>query len=293
MKSAIGIACKDAGAANLIFSWIKHYHKNHYRVLLQEPASNIMNNFFSNRKKIKEYKEKFSFLRDIDYLITGSGSSHFEKKIRNLALKKKIYVVTVLDHYVNFKSRFIEKKKFILPDEIWCFDPKTFFAAKKIFSKKIIKLKKNFYIRNFLKKVKPINLIKNPNLLYLTEPHVKNKICKNSNELQSLKFFLDNFYKLNLRHYNKIIIRLHPKEKKSKYINLVKQYKKTFNINFDTNIDLLKSINSSSMVFGLSSYALVVALKLKRKVFQCKLPGQKFKLLPYKEIKSFYKSTMT
>ena len=111
MKSAIGIVCKDAGAANLIFSWIKHYHKNHYRVLLQEPASNIMNNFFSNRKKIKEYKEKFSFLRDIDYLITGSGSSHFEKKIRNLALKKKIYVVTVLDHYVNFKSRFIEKKK--------------------------------------------------------------------------------------------------------------------------------------------------------------------------------------
>ena len=187
----------------------------------------------------------------------------------------------------------LKKKKFILPDEIWCFDPKTFFAAKKIFSKKIIKLKKNFYIRNFLKKVKSINLIKNPNLLYLTEPHVKNKICKNSNELQSLKFFLDNFYKLNLRHYNKIIIRLHPKEKKSKYINLVKQYKKTFNINFDTNIDLLKSINSSSMVFGLSSYALVVALKLKRKVFQCKLPGQKFKLLPYKEIKSFYKSTMT
>jgi hypothetical protein len=289
MKKIIGIACKDAGAANLIFSWMKYNSKNYYRVILEKPASNIIDLFSLNKNKIKIVKKKNSFLKGLDYLVTGSGSFLFEKEIRNLALKKKIYVVTVLDHYLNFKIRFIKKKRFILPDEIWCFDRKTFFLSKKSIKNKIFRLKKNYYLKHCLEKIRPLRLLKDPYILYLTEPHTKTKIFKRSCELQSLKFFLDNFYRLNIKRYSKIIIRLHPKEKRSKYISIVKKYNKILDINFDNNIDLLKTINSSSIVFGLSSYALVVALKLKRKVFHCKLPGQKFKLLPYKGIKSFYK----
>jgi hypothetical protein len=290
MKKIIGIACKDAGASNLIFGWIKNNKKNYYKILLKKPASSIVNNFSLNKKKIKIFKNRKNFFKDLDFLITGSGSSLFEKKIISYAIKKKIYVATVLDHYLNFKSRLIFNNQFILPNEIWCFDLKTYLIAKKIIKNIDIKLKKNFFLNDYLKKSKPVKLIKNPQILYLTEPFAKFGLKKCSYEIQSLKFFFDNFHRLNIKRNIKIIIRLHPKEKKSKYICIVKKYQKILNIDFDNNNSLLKTINSSSVVFGLSSYALVVALKLRRKVFHCKLPGQKFQLLPYKSIQSFYEA---
>ena len=63
MKKIIGIACKDAGAANLIFSWMKYNSKNYYRVILEKPASNIIDLFSLNKNKIKIVKKKKLFFK--------------------------------------------------------------------------------------------------------------------------------------------------------------------------------------------------------------------------------------
>ena len=74
-----------------------------------------------------------------DLLITGTSiENKLELENINAAKKLGIYTVTFLDHWTNYKKRFLIKKKIILPNEIIYFD-KTSFLLNKIFYKNIIK----------------------------------------------------------------------------------------------------------------------------------------------------------
>ena len=79
----------------------------------------------------------------IDVIVTGTSQfSNLENKIRNIAKKVKIFSITFLDHYVNYRKRFVFNNKLQLPNEIWSFDIHSYNIAKKTFKNVII----NFFL---------------------------------------------------------------------------------------------------------------------------------------------------
>jgi hypothetical protein len=65
-----------------------------------------------------------------------------------LAKKNKVFCASYLDHWVNYKARFIDKRKLFLPDEIWIGDIQAKLIAKKIFKTTKIKYVKNEYFES-------------------------------------------------------------------------------------------------------------------------------------------------
>ena len=61
---------------------------------------------------------------------TGT-SSDYEKKAMLLARKYNKKVITYLDHWVEYRERFMIRNKIFRPDEIWVSDKYAFKIAKK------------------------------------------------------------------------------------------------------------------------------------------------------------------
>ena len=269
LKKNILISSHDAGAANLIYYWIKKNKNNNYYYYNKGPAKKIFKKKNIKISKIKKIK--------IDLIITGTSQfSTLENEIRNIAIDLKILSITFLDHYVNFKKRFYFRRRFQLPDEIWCFDKDSFKIANKIFKNVIIKKKLNCYINYIKKKIKFKK--KQNNHLYFTEPFFyRNK----GKEFDILKKFLERFK--NRKNY-KIKIKLHPLEKSNKYDRLIKNYNVS-NIKVIKNSKIENLINWSDVVYGSETYAMVIASKCNKKVYTLMKP-KKFRL-PISKIKYF------
>ena len=57
--------------------------------------------------------------------------------------------ISILDHWVNYRERFIREGELILPDEIWVCDNHAFALAKKTFPKIKIQKIKNYDLIEF------------------------------------------------------------------------------------------------------------------------------------------------
>ena len=276
MKKRYHIVSSDSGASNLIYYWyIANKKKYTFSFNLNGYAKKIF------KKKNKELNSK------IDCIIKGTGKIK-DKYIEaiNYGKKNNIKTISFLDHYVNYNSRFIYKKKLILPDEIWTFDKFSFLIAKNLY--KIIKIKNvnNFYLtfikKNFKIYQKKFFKKKNYlNILFVSEPSVVN-----GNLNKQLTFNIFNF----LNKYNKkikLIFRFHPSEKSSPLLNCISDQlvnNKNITLIVDKNLSILKSLYLSDIVIGGETYAMVLALKLKKKVYTF-LPIKNHKFnLPFKKI---------
>ncbi len=266
----IGIICNDAGTANIIIYWIKKYKYN-YLIKATGPAKKI---FLEIIPKLKFEKKLSTVIKKSDLVISGtSAKSNIDHKARYLSKENKKKVIGLLDHWTLYKEGFTYKNKVLLPDEIWVTNKKAFNIAKKQFKKKIL-LKKNL-LEYYVSRLKQKKNYKN--FLYILEP-LNKKV-----EFKILSNFLDFIKKNNLQKKINLIFKIHPSENMKKYKNFIsKNYKSNYQIINSNNI--IKIIGWSDVVFGLRSYALVLALKAKRKVFTL-LPVDNFKFtLPYKQI---------
>ena len=268
----IGIVCNDAGAANIIIYWIKKYKYN-YLIKATGPAKKI---FLEIIPKLKFEKKLSTVIKKSDLVVSGtSAKSNIDHKARYLSKENKKKVIGLLDHWTLYKEGFTYKNKVLLPDEIWVTNKKAFNIAKKQFKIKIV-IKKNlieYYASKLNRKTKCRNF------LYILEP-LNNKI-----EFKILKKFLSFIKKNNLHKKINLKFKIHPSENIGKYKNFIK---KNYNSNFSifSNYNIIKIINWSDHVFGLRSYALVLALNAHRKVFTL-LPFNDYKFtLPYKKISS-------
>lgn len=286
------IISHDAGGAEIISNYIKYKKLKNLVLVLKGPAISVF-----KKNKIKSPKIKFNQALKIGKVfITGtSWSSSFEiKALRKIvSLKKKS--ITFLDHFCDFKKRFLFKNKYYFPDELWTFDESAYKNAKKTFHKKIkIKKKKNFLIENIKKKILKLRIPKNYkyNYLFLSQP-IKNFLIKKFNnaelwgynEFDALKFFLENIKKLN-QDINSITIRMHPSEKKQKYKKILKKYKK-YPIKINKGIELEKDLSKNYFCFGCNSYSMHIAAENKNKVFSLNLNQNKKFDLKHKNIINF------
>ena len=285
----ITIVSHDAGGAEIISEWLKKKNKK-FNLCLKGPAIKIFKKKF---KKI-ENKNLNRSLNQSKLLITGtSWPSRFETKAIREALKKKIKVITFLDHWTNYKLRFYLNNKLIFPHEIWVTDKMALKIAKKELPKINIKLKKNNYFEKKIKSLKKIKRkFKESNILYLCSPIIKNNynLKKNYlfkyNEKSLLNYFFKNIQCLKF-NYKNIIIRLHPSEKLKKYLWIKKKFGKKVIIS--KNKKLENDIASSKYIFGFNSNAMVLSALVGKKVFNISPLGKKANILPFKNILDFSK----
>lgn len=252
MEKKTLVCCSDPGGSNIIFYYLKNKNKKNIIYHLRGASKKIFNKKNIPFKDFCKYK--------INKIITGTSNTDFEKNIILYGKKKNIKTISFLDHYTNYKKRFIIKKKLILPDEICAHDRYSFFLAKKILKNTKISLKTNYYLKSFNSKKTVGN--KYVKILFISEK----KIINNQN---ITKRALHKFFKIlinskrKLKKKIKVRIQLHPNEFLRKY-----HFNKSIgNLKVVKNISLKKSLNWSNLVVGIHSYALIISKKFKIKTF--------------------------
>lgn len=278
--SYIGVVCKDLGAANQIFHYIKMDKRNHYLLLLQEPSKKLFMDYkFINHIYCKRISEIYM---NCDYVLFGTGSSNFEKENMIKVHKFNLRINAVIDHLTDFKKRFYFKRLRIIPDKILVFDQIIFKYFKR--SKRIVKLP-NYYLKDIKEKFLDFNA-QSKNLLFIGEPF-KIGLNKKSIDQNGIRYLARTLKKLKFLNKMNLIIRLHPKQIMMDFLNykrIIQRNNPELNVLLDKNKELYKSLKSAKFVFGLTSYALLLSANLKIKTFHCLTGNQKVKPLPSKKI---------
>ena len=270
----ISVVAHDAGAANLINSLINKIPTPEIFFSLSGPAYEIIS---KNRKDLINLKVneavKYSKL-----LISGTSNSliDLEHDARKAAKKFNVFSISIIDHWVNYKERFIRNKKEIFPDEIWVSDEYAFVKAKKCFQDQVIFKFQNFYLKNEVQKIKKIKQTlvssKTIKFLYLLEPFDNNwGNSKLKGEWHALDYFMKNIKKLTLSMPTEIILKTHPSECDNKYDDWCKNNSEIHHIKVDKNSSLSELIGWSDYVVGCQTAAMIIALEAGKKVI-CSLP---------------------
>lgn len=256
----IGVCSHDSGSANVINSLIKRKRIKPKKYFIDGPAKIIFNKKKNTNNKL-----------DIDILISGTGTSDFEKKVINNCINRGIEVVCFFDHWTNYKQRLILDKKILRPSYLIGTD---YFSLKKL--KNIFRDSKLIFVKNYY-----LNSIKK-NLI--TKKKTKRKFhygylsSNNKNEQIVFSKFINKLIKNKKNNFIKILYRAHPSEKIKKYKIF---YKNKIEIKYaSTNQRLEKFLMMCNIYVGYDSMSLVVAKFCRLKVINiCKLNKSK---IPYK-----------
>ena len=256
------VISKDIGGADILINYLNfkkitqcNYYLNGKAKLLFKKKLNVSSN--SKLAQIYKYSKK---------IIISTGSSNFEKKIMFNCVKKKIYTIVILDHWINYKIRFSFENKLTIPDEIVVFDSLSKKMISKIFKNKCkITLIKNLHLidlkRQFNHLVLNNNNNNNNNILILSEPLLEtNSNNYKFNQFDGIKKILMHL-KINKINYDSIVIRPHPREKLKNYFTFKSQNK----IIVRNKTNLIYEIFNSKFIFGYNSIAFYFACILKKK----------------------------
>ena len=292
----IGIVSHDSGGAQVLSHFVLNNPKQ-YLFSITGPATKIYHENLGN-----EFKKSVSLdeiLAICDLLIFSTGWSKHEVAAIAKAKRQGVFSIAILDHWVNYKMRFMLDNNFVFPNAIWVSDESALKIAKREFPEVEVKQVSNYYLESEIRKVNSLhNTISNPTgerALFLGE-NISEMALKNFgdqlhfgyNEKTSFTFLLE-FFKSQINLDRILRIRPHPSESDvSKYIEIVKGSGAQFSqIEISTN-SLNEDLSWSTSVYGMTSYALYLADRADKPTFCC-IPNSKFDLpFPSNSIKYLY-----
>ena len=285
----VAIVSHDAGAAAQIFAWLESglLIIDMCRVCLEGPAAKS----FQTQKPNVELCSLEGVLIGAETLLTGTGwLSSLEHNARMLAKKNGIKSIAVIDHWVNYKARFVRDHEEVLPDIIWVSDKYAYSEAKRCFPKIEIVEQRNDYIKAQVDKVLSYKIDRQEgviNVLYVLEP-IRDAWAGSevAGEFQALDFFLKSIPSLNLGEDLSIILRPHPSDPEDKYDHWVSSLSLS-NIYIEKEQGLASMLAWSDVVVGCETYAMALALAANKRVISslpryahnCRLPYEKIERL--------------
>jgi len=290
----MAVVCHDAGGTEVISAYIKGRPDLYeYRVFAGGPAGEI---FARKGIKIAQIFEEgqhwianlFAGNRVNAVLTSIDWSSDLTARVRREAKKKGIYTIVYLDHWVYYRERLGYPQQgweAALPDEFWAGDDYSLKLAKELFPSTKVRLEPNLYFeevkedfRRYLLENKK-SLAAN-SLLFISEPiSATNNVFgatahPTTNEYSVLKNLLDALAETNFN--KRVLIRFHPSEKPDKYNDLLVRYRGKLIIGKSFGKSIYGDLMVSSVVVGMESMALVIALLCGKKVMSllpdCSLP---------------------
>jgi hypothetical protein len=257
------LVCHDAGATNQILAMVLAGDIIPQSAHMTGPAATLSKTALPSNIITDNLEDA---LKDASVLISGTGwSSPIEHDGRQLAKKLGIYSIAVIDHWVNYRDRFVRNGITVLPDEIWVVDEYALSLAKQIFTDITISLKTDRYANEELRKITPVSSIHTNELLYLLEPVRSNWGKAETGEIQALRYFLDRRDLLGIPKDTKLCLRPHPSETCEKYTSFLSA-REFESVCFDTG-NLHDAISRAKWVAGCQTYALTIALKSGRIVY--------------------------
>jgi hypothetical protein len=275
----ICMVAHDAGAANHIIAWFKHLANQQTNpinrsvtVCLADPALSLWLRTFPDSK----IGNLLDTLSNSKLLISGTGwQSNLEHDARKLARFLGIKSVAVIDHWTNYRDRFIRDDEEVLPDEIWVTDEYAKKLAENYFPDLRIVQLPNLYLENIVTEIsfQEASVIKSAatRLLYVLEPI--RQVWGNGDQLaefQALDFFIKNINLLGFGKTLSIKLRPHPSDPIGKYDQWIES-QKNLDVSLDNSRTLAEAIAWSNVVVGCQTYAMVVALASGRQVI-CSIP---------------------
>ena len=285
----IAVVANDAGAAAHIFAWLKSGFLNidRCKFCLDGPAARLFRIQQPNIKLLSMER----IMTGAEKLLTGTGwSSSLEHDARTLAKNNDIKSIAVIDHWVNYRERFVRNDLEILPDEIWVSDKYAYNKARTTFPNIQIIEQKNDYLKAQAHEVSSYKIEKNKgttNILYLLEP-IRDKWAgdKVAGEFQALDFFVQKMPDLNFGKDLSIILKPHPSDSTDKYDDWVK-LSNLQNIYIEKEKNLASLLAWSDVVVGCETYAMVLAIRVCKRVISslpmnahnCRLPFEKIERL--------------
>ncbi len=308
--STIFVVGFETGAANILSSFLKNCvinNKDCYKAIkycLAGPAKQI---FETKLKDIDAaaLQDINKLDSEVDIVFTGrSLIPELERGAIRLAKSNKVKVVTFLDHWVNYEGGFLPVSKkndysgedflYYLPDEIVVGDA---YADQIIKKTKIpydrVRFVENEYFNDMKSFFKSNQAAANKRVLYLSEPIYDDlKQIYNDgnilgfNEFDVVKDLVNAASVFKQIGFDELAIRLHPNEAREKYEDIIrKSAKENLNIGISKNQKLEEDITKSSLVVGMESMGLVIAILAGKKVVSY-LPKSAVKKcsLPHKEL---------
>jgi hypothetical protein len=285
----IAVVCHDAGGAEVVSSYIVRSGLKCVCVL-DGPAVAI----FERKLAHPRVATMVEAVRAAEWVLTGSSwESDLELGALRLARSAHKHSVTFLDHWVNFRERFVRSGVATLPDEIWVGDPDALEIARVALPGMPVCVVENPYLLDLVHELEQetparrLNVEDGVTILFLSEPVRQHALRQHGDERfwgyveeDALRNFLDHAVRL-ARHERiaRIVIRPHPSERPGKYDHIAGDYDLPIVIGGGTT--LAADIAASDVVVGCNSMAMVVALAAGKRVVCCIPPDGRPCVLPH------------
>ena len=267
----ICVVSYDAGAAETLAQYVLQNCFN-YTFVLDGPALKIFERLLGPIK-LSNLEE---VLPNCNWCLCGSGwQSELEWQALGMARQMGIHAVAVLDHWVNYRERFIRRGIENLPDEIWVTDNYAKTLARNTFPEIKLSQIPNLYIEAIIREIQAQQFVReedtSTNILYVLEP-IRQAWTSNHQpgEFQALNFFIENIHRLHFKLPWSMRLRPHPSDPIGKYDRWI-EHNCNLKVELESPSTLAESIAWSDIVAGCQTYAMVVALAAKRQVV-CSLP---------------------
>lgn len=291
LPTPIVVVCHDAGAANIIYSWIESCIQaspglaNSIRIYSQGPANYLLDNF--DIKHVVRCSSLDDAMKNSQTLLAGTGwASTLELQALDQAKKMGIRTISVIDHWINYSDRFCIEGWQVNPDEIWVTDSYAKNIADKTFPGIEIEQKPNLYIA---RTVDRINALSNPScsklkVLYVLEPFRKAWVKGRENgEFDALEYFFLHMDELFHSPVAEVRLRPHPSDPPGKYDRWLDS-PRTFEISIDVRPELEQSIAWADVVVGCQTMAMVISVESGKRVICSMPPWAPHCALPHEEI---------
>ena len=289
------IVAHDAGGAELIANFLKNQSYLQHNYLLGGPAISIFNRVLGDIKICKSSVQRA--MLDVEWILTGtSWQSELEKNALLNAKQENKFSAAFLDHWVNYKERFIYRGIELQPTELWVADSHAFRLAKELWPKRPIINQGNPYLASIIKQSKFRNHSQcKEQVLIVTEPIAAHAKCQQGDEFffgytehDTLKLIFARIPVISWPNEPEIIlIRPHPSEQCSKYAYLKDRYPH-YNLEICNDSHLLDDIANSRIIIGSNTMALVVAISLGKRAVSVIPKGAQPCVLPQTEIEHWH-----
>lgn len=287
LLSPLTVVCHDAGAANLLFAWLRSWinpdnaNAPELRVVVSGPAENLWReNPIQNAQLFTQIDAAMDGAKTV---LTGTGwATEIEHQARMMAAAKGIPSIAVIDHWVNYQERFIRNGVTVLPEKIWVADKYAAALATACFPDLKIIQHENLYLQQMVQQISPVSENEN-SILYVLEP-IKNDWGRiGPGEFQALDFFSSKIKHVSGNRACKLKLRPHPSDPQGKYNDWIADHA-YLNAQLDQSASLAEAISQAKWVVGAETFALVVALAAGRQVMSTLPPWANPCRLPYTEI---------
>lgn len=285
------VVAHDTGGAELLASYIAR-HGPECQFVLSGPAVRV----FERRLGVVALTSLERALDECEEFLCGTGwQSDLEWRAIGAAHAAGKPTTAFLDHWSNYRERFVRQGIEHLPDTILVGDPLAEKMAKANFPDLEIRLVPNPYFEDIQEELARIRLSFGNNksrygirVLFVCEPLSEHGLKEYGNErhwgyteFDALRYFFLNRHVVD-QEIASIIVRPHPSEPEGKYNGIVSEFGKIASVGGRK--PLLEEIAESDVVVGCESMAMVVGLVAGCRVISCIPPGGNPCGLPQPEI---------